>query len=315
MRTAFINTLMQLAGEDERIFLLTGDLGFTVFENFRKQYPERFLNIGVAEQNMVGIASGLALSGKIVFIYSIVPFLTMRPFEQIRNDVCYHNLNMKMIGVGGGYSYGVNGPTHHALEDIAAMKALHNMSIICPGDPLEVKGAVKAIAATNGPFYLRLGKSSEPIIHPRPFLFKIGKGIMVKNGKDATIISTGNMLENAMLAANMLKQKAVDVRVISMHTVKPLDRSIILKAAKETGIIVTLEEHSVMSGLGSSVAEVLTESDIPKVLFKKIAAPDAFAKMVGSQKYLREAAGLSVKAIADAVIKLFNKRAKVKKKL
>jgi len=306
MRTAFINTLMESAQKDERIFLLTGDLGFSVLEKFQEEFPDRFFDIGVAEANMVGIAAGLALSDKIVFIYSIVPFVTMRCFEQIRNDLCYQNLNVKIIGVGGGLCYGSAGMTHHSLVDIAIMRALPNMTVICPGDPMEAKMATKSAISHQGPVYIRLGKSHEPKVHFYIPNFEIGKGITIKNGSDVTIIATGNILYNAKCVTDKLTNEGLSVRLISMHTVKPLDRSIILKAAQETKAIFTIEEHSLIGGLGSAVAEVLAETDSKKVLFRRFALPDKYLKDIGSQEYLREKNTLSIDQITNSILEQYN---------
>lgn len=306
MRTAFINTVIELARKDERIFLLTGDLGFSVFEKFQEEFPDRFFDIGVAEANMVGIAAGLALSEKIVFIYSIVPFVTMRCFEQIRNDICYQNLNVKIIGVGGGLCYGSAGMTHHSLVDIAIMRALPNMTVICPGDPIEAEMATKLATSHQGPIYIRLGKSHEPKVHLNIPNFKIGKGITIRNGSDVTIIATGNILYNAKCITDKLINEGLDVRLISIHTVKPLDRSIILESAQETKVIFTIEEHSLIGGLGSAVAEVLAETDSKKVLFRRFALPDRYLKDIGSQEYLRGKNALSIDQIANSILEQYN---------
>lgn len=302
MRTAFISTLIELARKNSKIFLLTGDLGFSVFEKFREESPDRFFDIGVAEANMVGVAAGLALSGKIVFIYSIVPFVTMRCFEQVRNDICYQNLNVKIIGVGGGLCYGPAGMTHHSLVDIAIMRALPNMTVICPGDPIEAEMATKLATSHQGPIYIRLGKSHEAKVHLDIPNFKIGKGITIRNGSDVTIIATGNILYSAKCIADKLINGGLDVRLISMHTVKPLDRSIILESAQETKIIFTIEEHSLIGGLGSAVAEVLAETDSKKVLFRRFALPDRYLKDIGSQEYLRRKNALSIDEIANSIL-------------
>ncbi len=302
MRTAFVRSLEELARNDERVFLLTGDLGFSVFEKFRDGFPDRFINMGVAEANMTGVAAGLALSGKIVFIYSIVPFAIMRCFEQVRNDLCMQNLNVRIIGVGGGLSYGSLGPTHQSTEDIAIMRALPNMTVVCPGDPVEAGLAVRKAMLHKGPVYIRLGRGGEPVIHKTRPDFEIGKGIIVRDGDDATLIATGNMLENAVLAAENMKEKNISARVISMHTVKPIDRDSILKAADETKAIFTIEEHNIIGGLGSAVSEILAECD-KKILFKRIALPDSFIKIAGSHKYLRQINSLSVEAITERVLK------------
>lgn len=306
MRTAFITTLTELARENKNIFLLTGDLGFSVFEKFREEFPDRFFNIGLAEANMVGISAGLSLSGKIVFIYSIVPFVTMRCFEQIRNDICYQNLNVKIIGSGGGLCYGSAGPTHHSITDIAIMRALPNMTVICPGDPIETELAVKASITYQGPVYIRIGRGHEPRVHSASPYFEIGKGIILKEGSDIALIATGNMLSTAKQVADMLEGSGLSIRLTSMHTVKPIDKALILKAAKETKAIFTIEEHSLIGGLGGAVAEVLAESE-HKVLFKRFALPDAYIKDVGSQKYLREKNDLSVSQIVANILNLIQR--------
>ncbi len=301
MRTAFVRTLTALAQKNPSIMLLTGDLGFTVLENFRDSLPTQYLNAGVAEQNMIGTAAGLAMSGKRVFVYSIVPFVTFRCLEHIRNDLCYHNLPVCIVGVGGGYSYGHMGSTHHALEDISVLRSLPNMTVVCPGDPMEVEEAVKAIAKHDGPCYLRLGKAGEPTLHnPKTFSFSLGKAITMREGKDVTLIATSNMLETAVKAAEMLAAKKISVRLLSMHTVKPIDRFALSQAASETKLIVTIEEHSAVGGLGSAVSEALAGEDHrPKHLI--LSAPDAFAQTTGSQSFLRERAGLTPEQITHRI--------------
>ncbi len=307
MRTTFVNTLMALAKEDPSIWLLTGDLGFTVLERFRDELPEQYLNAGVAEQNMVGVAAGLAMTGKRVFVYSIVPFATFRCFEHIRNDVCYHELPVCIVGVGGGYSYGHMGSTHHALEDIAVLRALPNMTIVCPGDPLEVEGAVRAIVKHPGPCYLRLGKAGEPRLHdPENFSFTLGKAIEMLHGDDVTIIATSNMLETALQAATILRERNVSPRLLSMHTVKPIDRDALLKAARETPLIVTVEEHVPVGGLGSAVAEALAFSP-RRPLHLLCSAPDRFADTTGSQQFFRTRAGLTPEDVATRILEILEK--------
>src|SRR3954469_25913320 len=255
MRTAFIKTLFELARTNKDVMLLVGDLGFGVVTDFAREYPDQFLNAGVAEQNMTGIAAGLALSGKIVFTYSIANFPTLRPLEQIRNDICYHRANVKVVAVGGGFAYGSLGATHHATEDLAIMRALPEMSVVAPGDPEEAAAATEAVAAHDGPCYLRLGRAGEQKVHARPIHFQLGKAIQVRQGGDLTIISTGGMLQTAVDTGDALSHRGLQVRVLSMHTLKPLDTDAVLSAARETGGIFTLEEHSIIGGLGSAVAE------------------------------------------------------------
>ena len=297
MRTAFIRALTDLARQDRRITLVTGDMGFGVVEKFAQAYPDQFLNVGVAEQNMTGVAVGMALSGRIVFTYSIGNFPTLRCLEQIRNDVCYHEANVKVVTVGGGFAYGGLGMSHHATEDLAVMRALPNMVVVAPGDPVETDAATRAVAVGRGPSYLRLGRAGERAVHLAPLRFELGKAIVVREGGDLTLISTGGMLERAVRVAEQLEADGPRVRVLSMHTVKPLDTEAVVRAARDTAAVVTLEEHSAIGGLGSAVAEVLAESQIPHVRFRRLALPSAFATTVGSQDYLRDAYGLSERAI------------------
>lgn len=301
MRTAFFNALMKLAEQDSRVFLVVGDLGFGVTEPFAQRFPERYLNAGVAEQNMTGIAAGLALSGKIVFTYSIANFPILRCLEQIRNDVCYHHANVKVVAVGGGFAYGSLGATHHATEDLAIMRALPGMSVVAPGDPEEATAATDAVAAHNGPCYLRLGRAGEQNVHNGPIHFQLGKAIQIRQGSDVTLISTGGMLQTAVETADALSNKGVQARLLSMHTLKPLDENAVLAAARETSAICTIEEHSIIGGLGSAVAEVLAESSGHEVVFKRFALPSAFACKSGTQEYLRGQFGLGVESLSDAI--------------
>ncbi len=300
MRTAFVDSLFDIARKDERIYLVVGDLGFGVVERFAQELPRQFVNAGVAEQNMTGIAAGLALAGKIVYTYSIANFPTIRCLEQIRNDLCYHNANVKIVAVGGGFAYGALGMTHHATEDLAVLRALPRMTVVAPGDPFEAAAATHAVACRPGPCYLRLGRAGENRVHSAPVAFEIGRAIMVRDGSDLTLISVGGMLETAVAVAATLASEGLRARVLSMHTLKPLDEAAILRAAAETGAIFTLEEHSVIGGLGSATAEILAESGMP-VQFKRIGLPSAFASKIGSQEYLRAAAGLSHHGILNVI--------------
>lgn len=301
MRGAFVRALTALAERDERVFLAVGDLGFGVIESFAARFPERFLNVGVAEQNLTGIAAGLALSGRIVFTYSIANFPILRCLEQIRNDVCYHGANVKMVAVGGGLAYGSLGPSHHATEDLAIMRSLPQMAVIAPGDPEEAEAATHAIALHPGPCYLRLGRAGEPRVHQSQIDFQLGRAIQVSDGDDLTLISTGGMLQSGVRVAELLRRQGLTARLLSMHTVKPLDTEVVVKAARETGAVFTLEEHSVTGGLGSAVAEVLAESDEMSVTFKRFGLPSSFCCSGGSQEYLRTHYGLSPEVVADAI--------------
>ena len=301
MRTAFIKELFELAKQDERIVLIVGDLGFGVVTPFIEQLPRQFLNAGVAEQNMTAMAAGMALSGKIAFTYSIANFPTMRCLEHVRNDVCYHHANVKIVSVGGGFTYGAMGATHHALEDLAVMRAMPRLMVVAPGDPVEARAATRAVTAYPGPCYLRLGKAGEPVVHQTAIEFALGKAIRMRDGRDATLISTGGILQNTVRAAERLAKEGIETRVLSMHTLKPLDTEAVLAAARETRAIFTVEEHSILGGLGSAVAELLAEAEGPKVVFKRIGVPPGFSPHIGSQEYMQECHGLTDEGIAKSV--------------
>lgn len=305
MRIAFVNTLSTLAKVDKRIMLLTGDLGFSVFEKYIEKFPKQFLNMGVAEQNMTGVAVGMAMEEKIPIIYSIVPFATMRNFEQIRNDICYQNLNVKIVGVGAGFSYGPYGHTHHGLEDIGILRTLPNLIILAPGDPIEVSEATKFMLSYKGPVYLRLGRAGEPTLHKKTIDFTIGRGIIMKEGTTITVISCSTLLYRAFQVASELEKKNYSIQLISMPSIKPLDEDIILTSAKKTKAIFTIEEHSIIGGLGSAVAEVLAEHR-NNIIFNRIGVPDRFTKVIGSQEYMRSANNLSTMQIVNRIIHTFN---------
>jgi transketolase len=301
MRNTFIDALVAAAGRDDRIHLLTADLGYSVLEKFRDAFPDRYTNVGVAEQNMIGIAAGMSLArGKIVFVYSIANFPTLRCFEQIRNDVCYHQARVIVVAVGGGLAYGAQGYTHHGIEDLAVLRALPGMTVVAPGDPVEVRLATEALADRPGPAYLRLGKGGEPRVHVDPPPFRIGRAISVRTGRDATLISTGAMLAEAVAAADALAGQGLAVGVLSMPTVKPLDEDAVLAAARGTGTIVTVEEHTVTGGLGSAVADVLATRGA-RCAFRKFGLPDELSRAVGSQAYLRRRAGDLTAVVRDLV--------------
>jgi len=248
---------------------------------------------------MVGVATGLALSGRIVFVYSIANFPTLRCLEQLRNDVCYHRANVKIVALGGGYAYGALGMTHHATEDLAVMRALPEMTVVAPGDPVEAALATRAIAAVPGPCYLRLGRAGEPVVHRGEVSFQLGKTIQLRDGNDVTLISTGGVLPLAVRAAEMLAERGVEARLLSMPTLKPLDAGAVLAAARQTRGLVTIEEHTVAGGLGGAVAEVLAESG-QRVPFVRLGLPPAFAACSGSQDYLRAQQGITAEGVVAA---------------
>lgn len=302
MRTAFADTLLELARTDPRVMLLTGDLGYTVFEPFMAQLPKQYLNCGVAEANMIGTAAGLAKSGLRPFVYSIVPFATLRCLEQIRNDLCYHELPVVVVGVGGGYSYGDMGATHHSVEDLAITRALPNLTVVAPGDPVEVAAVVRSLLELSGPAYLRLGKRGEPVVHEHPIDFTLGKGIVVRPGADVALLATGNLLASAVAAAKQLSDElGIEATVVSLHTLKPFDVGLISALARQFGVLYTIEEHNVLGGLGGAVSEVVAGLPESRAQVVRIGIPDKFQHVSGSQQYLREITKLTAAAIANRV--------------
>lgn len=304
MRATFNKTLLELAKKDNRIYLILADIGYGEIEPFAESFPERYYNVGVAEQNMTGVACGVAMEGNISITYSIANFPTLRCLEQIRNDVCYHNANVKIVIIGGGAAYGPLGISHHSTEDLAIMRALPNLVVLAPSDCIEAEAATRAMIEYNGPVYYRCGYKGEKDIHSGTIDYRIGKAIQVTEGNDAAVIYTGTIGYNALLAVKELEKKGIHCRLISMHTVKPIDREIIVKAAIETGRIITVEEHNINGGLGSAVAEVLADTGNLNIKFKRIAFPDVNISKVGSQEWLREQYGMSPAAIAAAIEKL-----------
>lgn len=302
MRTAFIETLFELALNDERITLMVGDLGFGVVTDFMERLPEQFVNVGVAEQNMTGLATGMALSGKVVFTYSIANFPVLRCLEQIRNDACCHRANVKIVSVGAGMAYGSLGISHHATEDIAITRSIPNLVVVSPGDPAEARAATRALVEHDGPAYLRLGRAGEPEVHATDPAFELGKVMILRDGSDATLITTGGQLHATLQAADALAERGIHARVVDMHTIKPLDERAILDAASETEAIFTIEEHSVIGGLGGAVAEILMESETRPRFFKRIGLNDTFSSLVGDHDYLRAHYGLDTSGILSIVL-------------
>lgn len=301
MRTAFIQRLEQLAAADDRICLVVGDLGYSVVESFAQRFPERFVNAGVAEQNMTGLAAGMALTGMVVFTYSIGNFPTLRCLEQIRQDVCYNRANVKIVAIGGGLAYGSLGVSHHATEDLAIMRALPGLTVVAPGDPVEAALATEAAAKTDGSCYLRLGKAGEPVVHEVVPEFELGRAIRIQDGDDFALIATGTMLSTARSVAQEMQRQGSSPRLLSMHTVKPLDVEAVRAAALETGRVFTLEEHSVIGGLGGAVAEVLAEMSEPHAPLVRIGMRPVFTDRAGSQDYLKSLHKLDLDSVLTTV--------------
>ena len=301
MRTLFNKVLVDIAKDDPRIWMILADIGYGEIEPFRDAFPERWYNCGVAEQNMTGVACGVAMEGNIAITYSIANFPTLRCLEQIRNDVCYHNANVKIVIIGGGLAYGPLGVSHQATEDIAIMRALPNMVVFCPCDFAEAEAGVHAMIAHDGPFYYRCGYKKEPVIHEQPIELEIGKAIQICDGADATIFFTGTVGNQVTAAMEELAAAGVSCRIVSMHTVKPIDREAVVKAATETGAIITVEEHQLAGGLGSAIAEVLCDEGVAPGKFLRMALPDVYVSKVGTHEWLLDQYGLSAPKIARRV--------------
>lgn len=294
-------------GKEYDIVVLDADLSkSTKTDTFKKEFPDRFINMGIAEQNMMSTAAGLASCGKVVFASSFAMFAAGRAFEQIRNSICYPKLNVKIGATHAGISVGEDGATHQCLEDIGIMRTIPNMVVINPADDVEARAAVKAAVLHDGPVYLRFGRLAVPVLYDEAeYDFEIGKGVLLEDGTDVSIVATGLMVEPALEAKKMLAAEGINARVINIHTIKPIDRDILVKAAKETGAIVTCEEHNVIGGLGSAVAEVLCEE--APVPMERVGVKDAFGKSGVPADLLKEY-GLTAEDIAAAAKKAVSRK-------
>lgn len=300
MRTTFIESLSQVASENPDIWLLCGDLGYSVLEPFAAKFPDRYLNVGVAEQNMAGIAAGIALSGKTVFIYSIGNFPTLRCLEQLRNDVCYHGADVKVVAVGAGYAYGSQGYTHHALEDAGIMSMLPGIEVFVPCDPMEVRAATRLIAASGKPSYLRLSRQGEPNLGAA--VADLRKPRVLRDGRDIVILASGPIASRALEAASELSERGRDVGVVSVPCLKPLDEAAIRDAACEASLIVTLEEHILRGGLFSQVAGAFAGDAVrPPIAGMGIPEQGGKTSHAGSREALLDAASLSAQAIVARI--------------
>ena len=304
MRNAFADELMKVAERDSRVVFLSGDIGNRLFDTFKATYPARFLNCGVAEANMTGMAAGMAMCGLRPVTYTITPFNTTRCLEQIRVDVCYHHQPVTIVGVGGGLAYAELGATHHSCEDIAFLRALPGMSVICPGDPVEVRLALRAAAKQDGPVYIRIGKRGEPVVHQTTPAFTLGKALPLRAGRDLCLLSTGNVLPTVVAVAQALEEKGFSAAAVSFHTVKPLDEAFLEEAFATYPLVVTVEEHSLVGGFGAAVAE--WRADHPEKLgraaFVRVGTRDEFLHEAGDEHYAREYFGLTRDAIVERVL-------------
>lgn len=303
MRDAFIAALTKLAEADERVTLITGDLGFGVLTEFAERFPAQFVNAGVAEQNMTGLACGMALAGHKVYTYSIANFTTLRCLEQLRNDVCYHDANVTAVAVGGGFSYGQLGMSHFATEDLAILRALPNMMVVAPSDPWEAAELTRQMAARPGPKYLRLDKGKAGLA-AMPETVRLGAVRTVREGDALTLIAVGAILGEALKAAALLAGRGIEARILAVHSVKPLDEEPILAAARETGGIVTIEEHNVVGGLGGAVAEICLSGGSAPRAFQRVGLADEYPTVVGDQDFLRTAYRMDADAIVQASLKV-----------
>ena len=298
-RDAYGKALVKLGKINDDVVVLDADLSKSTKTNdFYKAYPDRFFNMGIAEQNLVGAACGFAAAGKIPFASTFAMFATGRAFEIIRNSACYPKLNVKICATHAGITVGEDGGSHQSVEDISLMRSIPNMTVLVPADGVEAEKMIFAAAEYNGPMYVRLGRSAVPTLFDENYNFEIGKGVVLKEGNDATIIACGMMVNEALIAADMLKEENINVRVINMSTIKPIDTELIIKAAKETKAIVTAEEHSIIGGLGSAVSEVVSENHPVKV--KKVGLNDCFGES-GTPGELLEKYGLTAKNIVAKV--------------
>lgn len=303
MRNAFADELTTLSCADPRLVMLSGDIGNRLFDKFRAAHPQRFFNCGVAEQNMMGVAAGMAMSGLRPIVYTITPFATTRCLEQIRTDAAYHEAPVVIVGVGAGLSYAGLGPTHHACEDIAFLRAIPNMVVVCPGDAHEVRAAMRGAFLQDRPVYIRLGKKGEPLVHCGvPADFVIGKALPINAGRDVCLLSTGNMLPEVQEAAHLLHAHGISAEVVSLHTVKPLDTDYLAAAFERFGLVVTIEEHSLIGGLGAAVAEWMVDSGTMSTPLLRFGTPDAFFKLSGEQEFAREQLGLTARQIAERIL-------------
>jgi transketolase len=302
MRDAFVKALLLHAQADKRVMLITGDLGFGVLTNYAKELPAQFINAGVAEQNMTGLATGLALEGRNVFTYSIANFPTLRCLEQIRNDVLYHDASVNVVAIGGGFSYGSLGMSHHATEDVGIMRTLPGLRVLAPCDETETVALVEQMITNAAPSYLRLDKSKAVAAAAEAFV--PGKLRQMRRGASVAMVGYGGVMAEALLAADLLDAVGIDCAVFSAHTLKPFDTESLIKLVIDYDVIVTIEEHVPIGGLGSLAADTFLDAGVMPRRFARFCLPDAYSSIVGSQEYLRMRHSLDASSIAARVRKL-----------
>jgi transketolase len=303
MRNAFAAELLELASADGRVVMLSGDIGNRLFDTYRDRFPDRFYNCGVAEANMMGVAAGLALTGLRPIVYTITPFVTTRCYEQIRVDVCYHEAPVIIVGVGAGLSYASLGPTHHSCEDIACLRALPDMAVVCPADPVETSLSLRAALRRPLPTYIRLGKKGEPAVHQAVPDFEIGRAITICHGTEVCLLATGTILPEVLEAAGRLEQNGISAQVVSFHTVKPLDDEYLACVMRDFSVVAVIEEHSLLGGFGSAVAEWLADRPPQRARLLRFGTPDRFLHSSGEQEHHRKACGLSAERISERILR------------
>lgn len=303
MRSTFVKTICNLAEENKNIFLITGDLGYGALNPFWEAFPDRFINAGISEQNMTSVAAGMALEGKQVYTYSIANFPTLRCLEQIRNDIAYHNADVKIISIGAGFAYGSAGMSHHATEDLSIMRALPNITIFSPADAAEVAEVVKAASNIKGPCYIRLGKGGEPALHNEISNFEVGKAIKIYDGAQICIFATGAIVSEAKIAAEQLSMQGIGTALYSFPTVKPIDYRLIEECARKYDMIVTVEENNIIGGFGSAVAETKSRLQGQLACQLMIGIEDTYVSVVGDQRYLRDYCSIDSTSVIELICK------------
>lgn len=301
MRNAFAAEITELAQADPRVVLLSGDIGNRLFDKFRDHCPGRFFNCGVAEANMMTVAAGMAMNGLRPVVYTITPFVTTRCLEQIRVDVCYHDVPVTVVGVGAGLAYASLGPTHHSCEDIAFLRALPNMAVVCPADAVEVRLALRGAIQRGHGCYIRLGKKGEQVVHKTPPEFAIGKAITIRSGGEVCLLSTGNMLPEALQTAELLDRRGLSTQVASFHTVKPLDEDYLRDAFRRFSLVAAIEEHSRIGGFGSAVAEWLSDQPLQRAVLQRFGTADEFLHEAGEQEHARHHYGIAAEQMAETI--------------
>lgn len=306
MQTAYITALYELMGEDRQVCSLLSDSGTEYDEMMFREFPDQCFNFGIAEENKVGASSGMASCGKIPFVYTTGAFLAYRSYEFIRDDICFQNANVKIIGMGSGTAWSTLGPSHHATEDISVLRAIPNLTLLSPASPLEVSKCVRAAYEIRGPVYIRIGMSKEKEIYEKDYLFNVGKNIRILDGSDITILVTGSIISEVIKASEVLRSHEISARVINVHTIKPLDRESIINAAGETGYLFSVEEHNIIGGLGGAISEVIAELDT-RTKLKRIGLNDCFAHGYGTQEQIRRMNSLDGIAISEIILKTLNR--------